>query len=196
MAFVEPVTLKGRHVSVEPLATTHLADLQSACTDGELWKLWYTSVPEPAKMAENIAFRLDLRAKGNMMPFVVRRLSDDRIVGATTYCNIVAEHRRLEIGYTWYAQSAQRTPVNTDVKLLMLTHAFESLQCIAVEFCTHWMNQQSRAAIERLGAKLDGVLRSHKIGRMGELRDTCVYSIVAAEWPAVKQHLQHCLTDV
>jgi RimJ/RimL family protein N-acetyltransferase len=144
-------------------------------------------------MADDIAFRLGLREKGSMMPFVVRQLSSGRIIGATTYCNIVAEHRRVEIGYTWYAKSVQRTSVNTEVKLLMLTHAFESLQCIAVEFCTHWMNHQSRTAIERLGAKLDGVLRSHRIGRMGELRDTCVYSIVAAEWPTVKSHLQHQL---
>lgn len=194
MAFVEPVTLSGQHVLLEPLSQSHLAGLQAACADGELWKLWYTSVPEPDKMAENIAFRLGLCAQGSMMPFVVKRAQDGRVVGATTFCNIVAEQRRVEIGYTWYAKSAQRSALNTEAKLLMLTHAFEKLHCVAVEFRTHWMNRQSRAAIERLGARLDGVLRSH-IGRHGELRDTCVYSILATEWPTIKLHLQHRLTS-
>jgi RimJ/RimL family protein N-acetyltransferase len=193
MSFVEPIVLQGKHVVIEPLEESHLGGLQAACADGELWKLWYTSVPEPEQMAENIQFRLDQRRNGSMMPFVVRRIEDNRVVGATTYCNIQSAHRRLEIGYTWYANSAQRTAVNTEVKYLLLTHAFEALDCIAVEFRTHWMNHQSRTAIERLGAKLDGVLRAHQIGREGELRDTCVYSIVAMEWPAVRAHLQHTL---
>ncbi len=192
MAYVEPIALTGLHVVLEPLALSHLAGLQAACADGALWKLWYTSVPEPEKMAENIAFRLGKQREGSMVPLVVKRAEDGRVVGATTFCNIVAEQRRVEIGYTWYAQSAQRSALNTEAKLLMLTHAFEQVQCVAVEFRTHWMNQQSRAAIERLGAKLDGVLRSH-IGRHGELRDTCVYSILATEWPTVKLHLQQRL---
>jgi N-acetyltransferase len=193
MAFVEPVILTGTHVALEPLAASHDAELIAAASDGELWKLWMTSVPEPAKMAADIAFRLNERAKETMMPFVARRLADSKIIGATAYCNIEGAHRRLEIGYTWLAQSAQRTAINTEAKLLMLSHAFDALDCVAVEFRTHWMNHQSRAAIERLGAKLDGVLRSHRIGRMGEARDTCVYSIIAGEWPTVRAHLQYKL---
>ena len=191
--FIEPITLVGKYAQLEPLSEAHLSDLQIAANDGELWKLWYTSVPHPDKMAENIAFRLGLREKEIMMPFVVRRLSDGGIVGCTSFANIVSEHRHVEIGYTWYARTAQRTPLNTEVKFMMLTHAFEDKQCIAVEFMTHWMNHQSRAAIERLGAKLDGVLRNHRIGLNGELRDTCAYSIISSEWPSVKAHLQYLL---
>ena len=191
--FMEPITLVGKHAQLEPLSEAHLSDLQIAAKDGELWNLWYTSVPPPDKMAENIAFRLGLREKEIMMPFVVRRLSDGEIVGCTSFANIVSEHRRVEIGYTWYARSAQRTPLNTEVKFMMLTHAFEDKQCIAVEFMTHWMNHQSRAAIERLGAKLDGVLRNHRIGLNGELRDTCAYSIISSEWPTIKAHLKYLL---
>jgi N-acetyltransferase len=194
-AFVEPVTLRGAHVSLEPLSREHADALNAAAADGELWKLWFTSVPEPEKMAADIEMRLGLRNAGTMMPFVVRRLADDQIVGATTYCNIEGAHRRLEIGYTWYAKSAQRSAVNSECKLFMLSHAFETLNCVAVEFRTHWMNADSRRAIERLGAKLDGVLRAHRIGRLGEQRDTCVYSIITAEWPTVKAHLQHRLAQ-
>ena len=194
--FIEPITLVGKYAQLEPLSEAHLADLQTAATDGELWKLWYASVPQPGDMAENIEFRLAQREKGAMMPFVVRRLADNKIVGCTTFANINAEHRRVEIGYTWYAKSAQRTPINTEIKLMMLAYAFEEKKCIAVEFYTHWFNHQSRAAIERLGAKLDGVLRNHRIGADGEFRDTCAYSIISNEWPAVKVHLRHLLTRV
>jgi N-acetyltransferase len=193
MAFVDLVTLRGKHVTLEPLATEHLAALQAAAADGQLWKLWYTTVPTIDGMADDIAMRLAKRAAGTMMPFVVRRAQDNMVVGATTYMDIAAEHRRLEIGSTWYAQSAQRTPINTEAKWLLLTHAFETLDCLCVQFMTHWMNHQSRAAIERLGAKLDGVLRAHRVGRMGEQRDTCVYSIIKSEWPTVRAHLQHKL---
>jgi RimJ/RimL family protein N-acetyltransferase len=193
MGFVAPITLAGEYVSVEPLARTHLVALQEAAADGELWKLWYTSVPTVESMSADIDYRMALRERGAMMPFVVRRNTDQKIIGATTYMNIVAEHRRVEIGSTWYAKSAQRQPINTEAKLLLLSHAFEKLDCIAVEFRTNWHNRQSRAAIERLGAKLDGVLRSHMLGRHGELRDTCVYSITAAEWPTVKLGLRHKL---
>lgn len=193
MPFVEPVTLRGDHVLLEPLTPDHQDALKLAAADGELWTLWYTSVPAPAEMAADIAHRLRQCAAHSMLPFIVRRKHDGRIVGATTYCNIEGDHRRLEIGYTWYAKSAQRTAVNTETKLLLLTHAFETLGCLAVEFRTNWINQQSRAAIERLGAKLDGVLRAHRIGRLGEPRDTCVYSIVAAEWLMVRAHLRHRL---
>ncbi len=193
MAFVASVVLTGNHVTLEPLAVEHNAALKVAAADGKLWNLWVTSVPRPEETEANTAYRLGLREQGSMMPFVVRRLKTGAVVGATTFMNIAAEHRRLEIGSTWYAQSAQRTAVNTEAKLLLLTHAFEALGCIAVEFRTHWMNRKSRAAIERLGAKLDGVLRAHMIGRTGELRDTCVYSITAPEWPTVKVGLAHRL---
>jgi N-acetyltransferase len=192
--FVTPITLRGQHVQLEPLLPTHHDALITAADDGKLWQHWYTSVAKPDEMAADIAFRLAKQSDGDMLPFVIRRLSDEAIVGATTYCNIESAHRRLEIGYTWLAQSAQRSALNTEAKLLLLTHAFETLDAIAVEFRTHWMNQQSRAAIERLGAKLDGVLRAHRIGRAGELRDTCVYSVVAAEWPAIKAHLSYKLS--
>lgn len=194
--FIEPITLVGKYARLEPLSEDHLTDLQTASADGELWTLWYTGVPQPVDMAANIEFRLAQREKGAMMPFVVRRLADNKIVGCTTFANINPEHRRVEIGYTWYAKSAQRTPINTEIKLMMLAYAFEEKKCIAVEFYTHWFNHQSRAAIERLGAKLDGVLRNHRIGADGEFRDTCAYSIISNEWPAVKVHLRHLLTRV
>lgn len=194
--FIEPITLVGKYARLEPLSEDHLPDLQTASADGELWKLWYTGVPQPVDMAANIEFRLAQREKGAMMPSVVRRLADNKIVGCTTFANINPEHRRVEIGYTWYAKSAQRTPINTEIKLMMLAYAFEEKKCIAVEFYTHWFNHQSRAAIERLGAKLDGVLRNHRIGADGEFRDTCAYSIISNEWPAVKVHLRHLLTRV
>ena len=194
--FIEPITLVGKYARLESLSEDHLTDLQTASADGELWTLWYTGVPQPVDMAANIEFRLAQREKGAMMPSVVRRLADNKIVGCTTFANINPEHRRVEIGYTWYAKSAQRTPINTEIKLMMLAYAFEEKKCIAVEFYTHWFNHQSRAAIERLGAKLDGVLRNHRIGADGEFRDTCAYSIISNEWPAVKVHLRHLLTRV
>jgi N-acetyltransferase len=193
MPFVEPITLRGKHAILEPLAETHLDPLKAAAADGELWNLWFTSVPTPDEAATNIAFRLGERERGTMMPFVVRRYEDNRVVGSTTFCNIAAATRRVEIGYTWYAQSAQRTAINTEVKLMMLQHAFERLDCMAVEFRTHHKNLKSRAATERLGAKLDGVLRSHGIDRQSGIRDTHVYSIIAAEWPDVKIRLQQKL---
>jgi RimJ/RimL family protein N-acetyltransferase len=189
MAFADPITLKGAHASLEPLAASHEAEATEAARDGELWKLWYTTVPKPQHMAREIERRLGLQQAGSMLPFVVRDASG-RLVGMTTYMNIDATHQRLEIGSTWIAQSAQRGPLNTECKLLLLTHAFETLDCIAVEFRTHFMNQQSRRAIERLGAKLDGILRNHIRTANGALRDTCVYSIIESEWPTVKAHLQ------
>lgn len=189
MAFAEPVTLKGQHATLEPLSLAHEAEAIEAARDGELWQLWYTSIPEPARMRAEIERRLALQEKGSMLPFAVRDASG-RMVGMTTYMNIDAVHQRVEIGSTWTAKSAQRGPLNTECKLMLLTHAFEQLQCIAVEFRTHFFNQQSRRAIERLGAKLDGILRSHQRTPNGALRDTCVYSIVASEWPTVKAHLR------
>ena len=184
-----PVTLKGSHAILEPLAQEHHDGLVEAARDGELWDLFYTSVPRPTEMQANLEFRLGWQRQGGMLPFVVRRTSDGRVVGATTYCNIELEHKRLEIGYTWYAKSAQRTAINTECKLLLLTHAFQTLGCVAVEFRTSWLNHPSRTAIERLGAKLDGVLRSHRLSPDGSLRDTCVYSIIKHEWPAVRNNL-------
>jgi len=188
--FTKPVTLRGRHASLEPLSTGHHDDLLLAVRDGELWKLWYTSVPAPEGMRAEIERRLALQQTGSMLPFAVRSLASGRVVGMTTYMNIDVKHTRVEIGSTWYAKSAQRTPINTECKLLLLAHAFEALGCIAVEFRTSFFNHASRRAIERLGAKQDGVLRSHMRHADGTLRDTCVYSILAHEWPAVKQHLE------
>jgi RimJ/RimL family protein N-acetyltransferase len=189
MSFLAPVTLKGRHATLVPLAVEHLAGLQDAARDGELWNLWYTLIPQPAKMAAEIERRLSLLDKDTMLPFTVLD-AEDRVVGMTTYMNVDCANRRVEIGSTWYARRVQRTPLNTECKLMLLTHAFEALNCIAVEFRTHRLNTQSRRAIERLGAQLDGMLRSHQISPNGSLRDTAVYSIVAAEWPTVRAHLQ------
>lgn len=181
------VTLRGRGVGLVPLAMEQHDALVEAA--GELWRLWYTFVPAPGGMRAEIERRLGLLAAGSMIPFEVLD-GDGRVVGMTTYMNVDAGNRRVEIGSTWYAGSVQRTGLNTEAKLLLLGHAFEQLGCIAVEFRTHFMNQQSRRAIERLGAKLDGVLRNHMVSPNGTLRDTCVYSVIASEWPAVKAHLE------
>lgn len=189
MPWPESITLRGKHVVLEPLSHTHLNDLTEAVKDGELWKLWYTIIPEPEKMRAEIDRRLDLLIKGSMLPFVVVETASAKVVGMTSYMNIDAQHRRVEIGSTWYRKSVQRTAINTECKLLLLTHAFEKLECICVELRTHFFNHQSRRGIERLGAKLDGILRSNQIMPNGSMRDTCVYSIIAAEWPAVKANL-------
>jgi RimJ/RimL family protein N-acetyltransferase len=183
-----PVTLSDTSVTLAPLSQDHAADLTEAAADGELWKLWYTMIPAPDGVEAEIDRRLSLLEKGAMLPFAILT-PKGQAVGMTTYMNIDAANKRLEIGSTWYRKSVQRGPMNTQVKRLMLTHAFEALGCNAVEFRTHFMNHQSRAAIERLGAKLDGVLRSHMVMADGSLRDTCVYSILAHEWPTVKTHL-------
>lgn len=192
MTFARPVTLRGDRATLEPLSLAHEAEAIDAARDGELWKLWYTSIPAPENMHAEIARRLDLQEKGSMVPFAVRDAAG-RFAGMTTYMNIDAANRRLEIGSTWYRKSAQRTGLNTECKLMLLAHAFDTLRCIAVEFRTHWFNQQSRAAIARLGAKQDGVLRNHQLLPDGSLRDTVVFSIIASEWPAVKAHLAHQL---
>jgi N-acetyltransferase len=189
MPWPEPVTLRGTTATLVPLSSAHHDDLVVATRDGELWKLWYTFVPSPEKMADEIARRLDLQEKGSMLPFAVIETATSRAVGMTTYMNIDAAHRRVEIGSTWYAQRVQRSRLNTECKLMLLTHAFETLKCIAVEFRTSFFNQQSRRAIERLGAKLDGILRNHMILPEGARRDTCVYSIIENEWPSVRTHL-------
>lgn len=188
MPFLQPVTLRGTHAALVPLSPDHLVGLQDAARDGELWKLWYTFIPRPEAMAAEIERRLGLLAKDSMLPFTVLD-AEGRIAGMTTYMNVDGANRRVEIGSTWYAQRVQRTPLNTECKLMLLTHAFDALNCIAVEFRTHRLNTQSRRAIERLGAQLDGILRSHQISPNGSLRDTAVYSITAAEWPTVRAHL-------
>ncbi len=188
MIWLSPVTLQGPHARLLPLSPDHAEGLRVATRDGELWKLWYTAVPAPDAMAAEIERRLGLQDKGLMLPWTVLD-AGGRIVGMTTYMNVDAANRRVEIGSTWYAKSAQRGALNTQCKRLLLGHAFETLDAIAVEFRTHRLNTQSRRAIERLGAQLDGILRSHQISPNGTLRDTAVYSITAAEWPTVRAHL-------
>jgi len=188
----DPVTLTGRHVVLAPLTQGHCAGLMQACADGDLHRLWYTTIPAPADMAAEIDRRRALQAAGRMLPFAVLTPDgkpDGKAVGMTTYMNIDAAKRRLEIGSTWYRVAVQRGPLNTEAKRLLLGHSFEALDCVAVEFRTHVVNTQSRRAIERLVAKLDGVLRSHMIMENGSLRDTAVYSILAHEWPMVKANL-------
>ena len=188
MNWAGPVRLAGERVVLEPLRDDHAEALEAAVEDGRLWTLWYTSVPRPEEMREEIARRLAQQAAGTWLPFAVVDAASGRTVGMTSYLNIVPNVRRLEIGSTWYRRSVQRTGVNVECKLLLLSHAFEALDCIAVEFRTHRMNQASRRAIEALGAQLDGVLRNH-FTPSGEVRDTCVYSIIAPEWPQVERHL-------
>ncbi len=190
--FVQPVTLSGQHATLAPLSMTHAAGLREAAADGELHRLWYTSVPTPEGIEAEIARRLNLQAQDSMQPFTVLD-AQGRVAGMTTYMNIDGKNRRVEIGSTWYAQRVQRTALNTECKLMLLHHAFETLDCIAVEFRTHWMNHQSRTAIARLGAKQDGVLRNHQRMPDGSFRDTVVFSIIASEWPTVRAHLQYQL---
>lgn len=188
-----PVTLTGTHVSLVPLAAAHAPALAEAVRDGQLWDLWYTAVPTPEGMAAEITRRLGLQAASSMLPFAVLDASGTP-VGMTTYMNIDNAHQRVEIGSTWYAGRVQRSPLNTEAKRLLLAHAFEQLQCIAVEFRTHRFNHQSRRAIERLGAQQDGILRNHQRAGNGSLRDTVVYSITADEWPTVRTHLDFQLS--
>ena len=193
MSFVGPVVLSGDRVELRPVHADDREGLVRAAGDGELWTLHYTSVPGPEKMHDAIAGYLGQQAAGTMLPFTVRLQSSGEVVGMTTFCNIDADSRRVEIGHTWYARSVQGSGVNAECKLLLLSHAFDQLDCIAVEFRTHWLNHQSRRAIERLGAKQDGVLRSHKLMADGTLRDTVVFSIIASEWPAARNELRRRL---
>jgi len=190
MHLLSPITLKGQFAHLEPLSLDHHDALIAAVSDGKLWKLWYTAIPKPENMRAEIERRLKLQQQGSMLPFVVRRVDTGALCGMTTYMNADAVHRRVEIGSTWYAASAQRTSINTECKLMLLHHAFEDMHCIAVEFRTHWMNQQSRVAIARLGAKQDGILRNHQRMPDGSLRDTVVFSIIESEWSTVRRHLQ------
>ncbi|MFZ6991733.1 GNAT family N-acetyltransferase [Curtobacterium sp. RRHDQ66] len=182
-------TLTGDRVTLEPIAHEHADDLRAAVADGDLWRTWYSSIPAPAQVDDEIDRRLAEHAAGRMVPFAVRDRPTGRVVGSTTFMNVDTANRRVEIGSTFLAKSSQRTGINTESKLLMLSHAFDVWQCIAVEFRTHWHNMQSRAAIAGLGAKQDGVLRNHQIGRDGTLRDTVVSSITSSEWPTVRLSL-------
>lgn len=192
-AICRPVTLTGRHVRLVPLAPEHAPDLADAVRDGDLNTLWYTAVPAPEQVGAEIERRLGLLKAQSMLPFAVLD-AQGTPVGMTTYMNVDNANQRVEIGSTWYARRVQRSPLNTEAKRLLLAHAFEQLDCIAVEFRTHRFNQQSRRAIERLGAQLDGILRNHQRAANGTLRDTVVYSITADEWPTVRTHLDFQLS--
>jgi RimJ/RimL family protein N-acetyltransferase len=194
MPWLEPVSLSGPHAQLKPLSHDHVAGLTEAVKDGELWRLWYTFIPKAEDMGKEIDRRLGLQKAGAMLPFTVFD-ADGQIAGMTTYMNVDTPNRRVEIGSTWYARRVQRSGLNTQCKLLLLSHAFEKLDCIAVEFRTHFFNHQSRRGIERLGAKLDGILRNHMIAPNGTLRDTMVYSIIAGEWPTARAHLNYQLNE-
>lgn len=191
-AWTATPTLKGAHVTLEPLHRDHVPALQAAVRDGELWRLWYATVPNPEGLPDYVEKALTLRDAGQAIPFVVRD-ADGTIVGSTRFGDIEPSHRRVQIGWTWYAKRAQRTGLNTGAKALLLAHAFETMGCGRVEFRTHFMNHASRAAIARLGAKEEGVLRNHMRMPDGSWRDTVLFSIIDGEWPAVRSHLNHLM---
>ena len=190
MIQLAPVTLEGHGVRLEPMTPEHAGGLEAAAADGELWQLWYTAVPEPEKTAEYIATALTGQEAGHMLPWVVRELASGRIAGSTRYHDVVAAIDRVEIGYTWYARSWQRSHVNTACKLLLFGHGFDTLGCRVVGLRTDNFNFRSQRAIEGLGAKLDGVIRHHQARRDGSARDSYMYSVLAHEWPDVKRHLE------
>lgn len=183
------VELVGTSVTLVPLARNHAEALVNAAADGELWKLWFTGVPNTETIHAYIDFAFSEKEYGRALPFVVICNDTRKIIGTTRYCNADSKNQRVEIGHTWYAKRYQRTAVNTECKLLLLTHAFEQLDAIAVEFRTSWYNHASRTAIARLGAKQDGVLRNHQKLPDGSYRDTVVFSIINQEWPAAKNNL-------
>ena len=192
--WINEETLKGNFLTLEPLQLEHISELKVAVQDGESWKLWYANVPRPDEMSDYVEDAISAARAGNIA-YAVRSNVTQQIVGTTRYYNVDAKNKRAMIGYTWYSSSARRTPINTECKLLLLAKLFESHDAIAVEFRTHYFNQPSRAAIERLGAKQDGILRQHQIMKDGSIRDTVVYSIIAAEWPAVKSNLLSKLSE-
>ncbi|WP_288456001.1 GNAT family protein [uncultured Acinetobacter sp.] len=193
MAWLTSQVLENDHVILKPLEIQHMEALIEAVCDGELWNLWFTHIPTPEQMGAEIQRRLNLQTQGKMLPYTVFEKQTAQVLGMTSFMNIEAVHRRVEIGSTWYRQSVQRTHINTACKQLLLSYAFDHLDCIAVEFRTSSFNFKSRAAIERLGAKLDGILRSHQIVKDDILRDTYVYSILKSEWATVRQHLNFLL---
>ncbi len=186
----QPVPLEGRGIRLEPLGYQHEDGLRAAAADGELWQLWFTAVPEPGQTRDYIATALAGQEAGHMLPWAVRELESGKIIGSTRYHDIVAAVDRVEIGYTWYAKSWQRSHVNTTCKLLLLGHAFDALGCEVVGLRTDNFNFASQRAIEGLGAKKDGVIRHHQARRDGTARDSVMYSILASEWPDVKRHLE------
>ncbi|AFV85522.1 GNAT family N-acetyltransferase [Alteromonas mediterranea] len=188
------VELESENITLTPLTMAHADALVNAATDGELWKLWFTSVPNAETISEYIATALEQKDKGLSLPFVVIQKASGEVIGSTRFCNADHVNQRVEIGYTWYRKAYQKTSCNTECKLLLLTHAFETLNAIAVEFRTNWHNQASRAAIARLGAKQDGVLRNHQRLPNGGYRDTVVFSIINTEWPSVKENLKFKLS--
>lgn len=193
MAFVEPITLSARGVSLVPLAMAHEEGLRAAAADGELWNIRVTSVPEPKDTRKYIEDALAMREAGHRFAFAVIEDSSGKVIGSSSYHDIVPAIQRLEIGYTWYAKSHQRSHVNSTCKLLLMTHAFETLGCHVVGWRTDNFNFASIAAIERLGAKKDGVLRGHALRRDGTIRDTVMYSLRSGEWPEVRAQLLHAL---
>ena len=193
--WINDIELKGQLVELIPLAQEHTNAVAEAVQDGELWKLWYTGVPSPKMVDAYVQKALVSKETQGWLAFVVKDQKTQKIIGSTRYCNVDNNHKRLEIGYTWYSKSTQRSGVNTETKYLLLKHAFETLNAIAVEFRTHWFNHQSRSAITRLGAKQDGVLRNHQRMADGSFRDTVVYSIIQSEWLSVKKHLQFKMED-
>lgn len=193
--WIEPIVLLGKHATLEPMNARHVEGLKAAARDGQLWKLWYTSIPAPEATLRWIERALRNRDERAEMPFVIHEHKTNKVIGSSRFMNVDERNRRLEIGHTWYANTYQRTAMNTECKLLMLTHAFEQLNAIAVEFRSHFMNHASRKAIERLGARQDGILRNHQINPEGGYRDTVVYSIIESEWPVVKTHLHYLLGE-
>lgn len=192
--WINAETLKGNFLTLEPLRLEHITELKVAVQDGEPWKLWFANVPRPDEMSDYVEDAISAARAGDIA-YAVRSNVTQQIVGTTRYYNVDAKNKRAMIGYTWYSSSARRTPINTECKLLLLAKLFESHDAIAAEFRTHYFNQPSRAAIERLGAKQDGILRQHQIMKDGSIRDTVVYSIIAAEWPAVKSNLLSKLSE-
>jgi len=191
-AWRQAPVLHGRYVTLEPLQGMHVEGLRSAATDGRLWELMYTSVPTPDETAAYVQAALDLQSGGDCLPFVVRDAAGD-IVGTTRYYDLAPGVPRLQVGYTWYARRVQRTGLNTEAKLLLFTHAFETLRCASVGLQTSHLNQASRKAIARIGATQEGILRQHMRHRDGSLRDTVCFSIIDGEWPAAKAKLQAML---
>ncbi len=193
MAFLAEVELPGRLVALEPLSMEHADGLAEAVRDGRIHELWYTSAPAPEAVAQDIAQKLGWAAEGRMLPFAIRRLSDARLIGVTTFCNPMPALPAVEIGYTWQAASAHRTGTNTEAKLLMLTHAFDQWGCSRVCFRATWYNYPSRRAMERIGASFEGRIRKDRVLVNGDITDTAQYSITNDDWPVVQRHLKHLL---
>ena len=191
--FASPVMLQGHGLRLEPLTMEHEPGLRAAAADGELWNLRVTSVPRPEETAAYIAQALDMQTRGERLPWAVVDAASGRVIGCTSYHDLIPAVRRVEIGWTWYARSVQRSHVNTAAKLLLMTHAFDTLDCTVVGWRTDILNLTSQRAIERLGARKDGVLRHHALRRDGSVRDTVMYSLAVGEWPEVKKHLEYLL---